>query len=51
MENENVVVAPYDNQGKYVRISMNFKALDEKEEQLMAQNLDKKLKKYKFEFK
>lgn len=50
IENVYIMVIPYDNEGKYIRFSMTFKAKDEKEEIEVINELDKRLSKYKFEF-
>lgn len=50
IENVHIMVIPYDNDGKYVRFSMTFTANDENKEKEVAQELDNRLNKYKFEF-
>ena len=50
IENVYVMVIPYDDEGKYVRFSMTFVARDEEEEKRIANELDNRLSKYKFEF-
>lgn len=51
IENVNIMVIPYDDEGKYIRFSMTFVAEDEVQEKEVAQKLEERLKKYKFEYK
>lgn len=51
MENVCINVIPYDDEGKYIRFSMAFQAVDEEEEKMVISKLDERLKKYKFEYK
>ena len=51
IENVNIMVIPYDDEGKYIRFSMTFIAEDEEEEKEVALKLEERLKKYKFEYK
>ena len=44
------MVIPYDDEGKYIRFSMTFVAENEDEEKEIANELDERLSKYKFEF-
>ena len=50
IENAHIMVIPYDNNGSYIRFSMTFTAEDEKEEEKIANKLNERLTKYKFEF-
>jgi len=50
IENVHIMVIPYDVEGSYIRFSMTFVASDEKEEEEIANKLDERLSKYKFEF-
>ena len=50
IDNINVMVIPYDANGKYIRFSMTFKAKDEEEEKDFVNKLDEKLSKFKFDF-
>lgn len=50
IQNVNILVMPYDVNGKYIRISMAFNAMNEEEEKGVASALDEKLSKFKFEF-
>jgi len=47
-ENENILVKAYDNEKKHIRLSMNFNAFDDSEEHIVVENLEKRLKKYRF---
>ncbi len=52
LNNAYIVVIPYDvEEGKYIRFSMTFIAKDEEDEKRVVEELDKRLAKYKFEFK
>ena len=51
IENAHVMVIPYDDEGKYVRFSMTFVASNEEQEKEVADKLEERLKKYKFEYK
>lgn len=50
IENVNIMVIPYDVNGKYIRISMAFAADNEEKEKEVAIKLDEKLSKFKFDF-
>lgn len=50
IQNAHIVVIPYNNSGRYIRLSMTFIANDENDEKKVAEKLDKELTKYKFLF-
>ena len=50
MDNLNIMVIPYEADGKYIRLSMTFVAENEEEEKEVAKKLDERLSKYKFEY-